>query len=107
MAQLTYSTMFRLRRVLGETGDSRSWLYQRIADKQFPPPVKCGGISKWPAREVAAMNEAEIEDGPRPRKRSSSRTFSPSARQARRSTKHPATTRHRSRHRTHSGPHPW
>ena len=61
MAQLIHSTLLRLRQVLAETGDSRSWLYQRIADKQFTPPVKCGGISKWPAREVAAMNEAEIE----------------------------------------------
>ena len=61
MAQLIDSTLLRVRKVLAETGDSRSWLYQRIADKQFVPPVKFGGISKWPAREVAAMNEAEIE----------------------------------------------
>tara|TARA_B100000686_G_scaffold330530_1_gene392897 strand:- start:365 stop:622 length:258 start_codon:yes stop_codon:yes gene_type:complete len=60
MAQFFNSTLLRLRQVLAETGDSRSWLYQRIQDKRFPAPVKCGGISKWPAREVAAMNEAEV-----------------------------------------------
>ena len=60
MAQFFNSTLLRLRQVLAETGDFRSWLYQRIQDKQFPAPVKCGGISKWPVREVAAMNEAEI-----------------------------------------------
>ena len=60
MAQSFNSTLLRLRQVLSETGDSRSWLYQRIQDKRFPAPVKCGGVSKRPAREVDAMNEAQI-----------------------------------------------
>ena len=60
MAQLIDSTLLRLRQVLTKTGDSRSWLYQRIQEKKFPAPVKCGDVSKWPAREVAAMNEAQI-----------------------------------------------
>ena len=60
MAQLIDSTLLRLRQVLAETGDSRSWLYQRIQEEKFPAPVKCGDVSKWPAREVAAMNEAQI-----------------------------------------------
>ena len=60
MAQSFNSTLLRLRQVLAETGDSRSWLYQRIQEKKFPAPVKCGDVSKWPAREVAAMNEAQI-----------------------------------------------
>ena len=60
MAEFFNSTLLRIRQVLGETGDSRSWLYQRVKDGKFPAPLKVGAISKWPAREVAAMNEAEI-----------------------------------------------
>ena len=33
MAQSFTSTLLRLRQVLAETGDSRSWLYQRIQEK--------------------------------------------------------------------------
>ena len=40
MAQFFASTLLRLRQVLAETGDSRSWFYQRIQEKKFPAPVK-------------------------------------------------------------------
>ena len=60
MAQFFTSTLLRLRQVLAETGDSRSGFYQRIQDRLFPRPLKRGATSIWPAREVAAMNEAEI-----------------------------------------------
>ena len=39
----------------------RATIYQRIKDGLFPRPVKVGlRVSGWPAREVAAVNEAVI-----------------------------------------------
>ena len=55
------STIFRRPQVQFETGLSRSAVYQRVQDGLFPHPVKLGlRASGWPAREVAAINEARI-----------------------------------------------
>ena len=61
MSKKESSTLLRLPQVLAETGNRRSGFYQRIQDRLFPRPLKRGATSIWPAREVEAMNEADIE----------------------------------------------
>ena len=60
MFQRSDSDFFRLPRVCSSTGVSRSTTYLRIAQGLFPTPIPLGGgrIVGWPAREVAAVNEA-------------------------------------------------
>ena len=62
MFQATDSDLLRLPRVGSSTGVSRSTTYRRITQGLFPPAVPLGGgrIVGWPAREVAAINEARI-----------------------------------------------
>ena len=62
MFQRSDSDFFRLPRVCSSTGASRSTTYLRIAQGLFPTPIPLGGgrIVGWPAREVAAVNEARI-----------------------------------------------
>jgi len=62
MFQTRDSDLLRLPRVGSSTGVSRSSTYRRITQGLFPPPVPLGGGRSvgWPAREVAAINEARI-----------------------------------------------
>ena len=62
MFQTTDSDLLRLPRVGSSTGVSRSTTYLRITQGLFPTPIPLGGgrIVGWPAREVAAVNEARI-----------------------------------------------
>ena len=62
MFQRSDSDFFRLPRVCSSTGVSRSTIYLRITQGLFPTPIPLGGgrIVGWPAREVAAVNEARI-----------------------------------------------
>lgn len=63
MAQQLQSAFTILRRtqVQAESGYSRSTIYLRISQGLFPKPVRLGSRAVgWPAREVAALNEARI-----------------------------------------------
>ena len=62
MFQTRDSDLLRLPRVGSSTGVSRSSTYRRISQGLFSPPVPLGGGRSvgWPAREVAAINEARI-----------------------------------------------
>jgi prophage regulatory protein len=54
-------SILRRKRVEVETGWGRSTVYARIAEGLFTKPVKLGPRARgWPAREVAALNEARI-----------------------------------------------
>lgn len=54
-------TMMRCPDVLAATGDSRSTVYARIAERLFVLPVRIGRRSvAWPASEVEAINAARI-----------------------------------------------
>lgn len=54
-------TILRLPDVKTSTGLSRSSIYLRIAQGEFPKPVSLGGRAVgWPASEVAALNAARI-----------------------------------------------
>ena len=54
-------TILRRNQVQAETGLSRSTIYLRIAQGLWPKPVSLGPRAVgWPAREVAALNEARI-----------------------------------------------
>ena len=54
-------TILRRRQVQSETGFSRSTIYLHIAQGLWPKPVSLGPRAVgWPAREVAAINEARI-----------------------------------------------
>ena len=55
-----YSTLVRRPWDSGLTPFRRATTYQRIQDGTYPPPVKIGRLSCWPAREIAAVNEALI-----------------------------------------------
>ena len=57
---MTY-TILRLPAIKTSTGLSRSTIYLRIAQGEFPKPVSLGGRAVgWPASEVAALNAARI-----------------------------------------------
>jgi prophage regulatory protein len=54
-------SILRLPSVKTNTGLSRSTIYLRIAQGEFPKPVSLGGRAVgWPASEVAALNAARI-----------------------------------------------
>ncbi|HEX4022391.1 MAG TPA: AlpA family transcriptional regulator [Acidobacteriaceae bacterium] len=54
-------SILRLPAVKTSTGLSRSTLYLRVAQGEFPKPVSLGGRAVgWPASEVAALNAARI-----------------------------------------------
>lgn len=54
-------TILRRKQVQAVSGYSRSTLYSRMADGLWPKPVHLGPRAVgWPAREVAALNEARI-----------------------------------------------
>lgn len=38
----------------------RSTLYQRIKDREFPPPIKIGRGSFWIAQEISDLIEARM-----------------------------------------------
>jgi prophage regulatory protein len=53
--------ILRLPAVKASTGLSRSTIYLRIAQGEFPRPVSLGGRAVgWPASDVAALNAARI-----------------------------------------------
>ena len=53
--------ILRLPQVEEATGESRSTIYKRISEGEFPKPVKLGTKSVgWVEEEVAAYNEARI-----------------------------------------------
>ena len=57
----TAFTVLRRKQVQAETGYSRSTIYLRIVQGLWPKPVSLGPRAVgWPAREVAAINEARI-----------------------------------------------
>jgi prophage regulatory protein len=59
-ANMTH-TILRLPAIKTSTGLSRSSIYLRIAQGEFPKPVSLGGRAVgWPASEVAALNAARI-----------------------------------------------
>ena len=60
--ELTDSTILRLPQVEARTGLKRAAIYKRIADGLMPIPIRIGArVSGWPAREMAAVNEALIQ----------------------------------------------
>ena len=53
--------ILRLPQVVEATGETRSTIYKRIAEGEFPKPVKLGAKSVgWVEDEIAAYNEARI-----------------------------------------------
>jgi prophage regulatory protein len=55
------SAILRRTQAEAESGYSRSTIYLRITQGLFPKPVRLGSRAVgWPAREVAAINEARI-----------------------------------------------
>lgn len=58
-------TILRRKTVQLRTGYSRSTIYLRITQGLWPRPVRLGARAVgWPAREVAALNEARISGVP-------------------------------------------
>ncbi|MDA1092467.1 MAG: AlpA family phage regulatory protein [Acidobacteria bacterium] len=58
-------TILRRKTVQLRTGYSRSTIYLRITQGLWPKPVRLGARAVgWPAREVAALNEARISGVP-------------------------------------------
>ena len=53
--------ILRLPQVVEATGETRSTIYKRIAEGEFPKPVKLGAKSVgWVEDEISAYNEARI-----------------------------------------------
>jgi prophage regulatory protein len=55
-----YATLIRRPWDTGFTPFKRATTYARIQDGTFPPAVKVGRLSCWPARELARVNEALV-----------------------------------------------
>ena len=56
-----YSTLIRRPWDTGFTPFKRATTYARIQDGTFPPAVKVGRLSCWPAGELASVNEALVQ----------------------------------------------
>ena len=63
------SKIFRLPDVAGCTGLGRSTVYQKVADKTFPPPIPLGAravgwleseVSAWLDARIAGKGDAEV-----------------------------------------------
>ena len=53
--------ILRLPQLVEATGETRSTIYKRISEGQFPKPVKLGAKSVgWVEDEIAAYNDARI-----------------------------------------------
>jgi prophage regulatory protein len=53
--------ILRLPQVVEATGETRSTIYKRISEGEFPKPVKLGAKSVgWVEDEIAAYNDARI-----------------------------------------------
>jgi prophage regulatory protein len=53
--------ILRLPQVVEATGETRSTIYKRISEGEFPKPVKLGAKSVgWVEDEIAAYNERRI-----------------------------------------------
>src|SRR4029078_13687663 len=53
--------ILRLPQVVEATGETRSTIYKRISEGEFPRPVKLGAKSVgWVEAEIAGYNEARI-----------------------------------------------
>ena len=53
--------ILRLPQVVDATGETRSTIYKRISQAEFPRPVRLGAKSVgWVEEEIAAYNEARI-----------------------------------------------
>ncbi len=53
--------ILRLPQVVDATGETRSTIYKRILEGEFPKPVKLGAKSVgWVEDEIAAYNDARI-----------------------------------------------
>lgn len=47
--------LLNLHEVIHLTALSRATVYRAIASGDFPPPVKIGRVSRWPASEVSSF----------------------------------------------------
>ncbi|SFN45302.1 prophage regulatory protein [Nitrosospira briensis] len=54
--------ILRLKQVLARTGISRSFMYQKMAEGLFPPPVRLGARAVgWVESEVEAWLAAQVK----------------------------------------------
>ena len=51
--------LLRLRDVCQLVGLSRSTIYKRLADHQFPKPIRLGRMVRWPKQAVTAWWQAQ------------------------------------------------
>ena len=55
------NTIWRISRVIAESGMSKSTVYSRVKQGLFTPSLSLGGILVgWPSSEVSALNAARI-----------------------------------------------
>lgn len=50
----------RIDDVINIVGFGSSWIYKKIQDHEFPPPVKIGRSSRWVENEILTWNETQI-----------------------------------------------
>ena len=56
-----YATLIRRPWLSGHVPFRRATVYARIKAGTFPPPVKIGRMSAWPAGELASVNKALVQ----------------------------------------------
>lgn len=53
-----YDPLIRDGAAAGMLGCSKATFWRRVADGTIPPPVKIGGMSRWPQSEIQAVIDA-------------------------------------------------
>jgi len=52
--------LLKLKEVEDAVGFKKSWLYERIAEDQFPKPIPFGSAKRWAASEIQAWMQQRI-----------------------------------------------
>ena len=64
MASIDIDPLIRDRVAADVLGCSTATFWRRVADGTIPPPVKIGGMSRWPQSEIlAVIEQAKAERG--------------------------------------------
>jgi predicted DNA-binding transcriptional regulator AlpA len=68
--------LIRDKEAAGLIGCSRATFWRRVRDGTFPPPIRIGGLTRWPKTEIEAVIESALSNrslNGKPRKRGGTR----------------------------------
>ena len=53
--------LIALKEVKDRVGFSHTWIYQRLAEGQFPQPIKFGSATRWNANDIDEWINRHVE----------------------------------------------